>query len=287
MNESKKSMLNKICVVTGATSGIGKETAKALAAEGAHVVIVGRNKKKCAATVKSIKSATAGAIVDHLCADLSDLKQVNDLARVLKGKYPRIDVLVNNAGGYYKTRLESVDGHELTFALNYLSPVLLTTSLIDMLKESEQGRIINVSSIAHFKGKIDLEDLQSKNDFVGFKAYAQSKLALTIFTHRLAEQLKNTSITVNSLHPGLVATNFGKNNGLLKFYIKRLIQRHEISPLEGSKTLIYLATSPDVARVTGGYFDQEKQLKASDDSYDEQLGEQLWKITETLTAIQI
>ncbi len=285
MSDTSKSMLNKICVVTGATSGIGQETAKAFASKGAYVIIIGRNEKKCIATVNSIKLHTGSALVDYICADLSDLKQVYDLASVLKQKYQHIDVLVNNAGAYFRTRYQSKDGYEMTFALNHLSPFLLTSLLLDLLQESEQGRIINVSSDAHYKGRIHLEDLQSTHGFEGFNAYAQSKLALVLFTYELARRLKSTTITVNALHPGLVATNFGKNNGWFRFYLRRLIKRHEISVPEGSKTCIYLATSPDVAGITGGYFVQNKQVKSSDDSYDQKLAKQLWEVSETLTTI--
>jgi NAD(P)-dependent dehydrogenase (short-subunit alcohol dehydrogenase family) len=285
MSDSTKSMTNKICVVTGATSGIGKETAKALALKGAFVIIVGRNVKKCIATVNSIKQHTGSTLVDYVCTDLSDLKQVYNLAKVLKKNYHHIDVLVNNAGAYFKTRYQSMDGYEMTLALNYLSPFLLTSLLINMLQESKQGRIINVSSNAHFKGTIHLEDLQSKHEFEGFNSYAQSKLALMLFTYELARRLKNTNITVNALHPGLVATNFGKNNGWFRFYLRRLIKRHEISAPEGSRTCIYLATSPDVADITGGYFIQDKQVMSSGDSYDQKLAKQLWEVSEILTNI--
>lgn len=286
MSDSTKSMMNKICVVTGATSGIGQETAKALALKGAFVIIVGRNVKKCIATVNSIKLHTGSTLVDYVCTDLSDLKQVYNLARVLKQNYHHIDVLVNNAGAYFKTRrYQSVDGYEMTLALNYLSPFLLTSLLIDMLQESNQGRIINVSSNAHFEGTIHLDDLQLKHEFEGFNSYAQSKLALLLFTYELARRLKNTNITINALHPGLVATNFGKNNGWLRFYLRRLIRRHEISAPEGSKTCIYLATSPDLADITGGYFIQDKQVMSSDDSYDQKLAKQLWEVSEILTNI--
>ncbi len=162
MSDSTKSMTNKICVVTGATSGIGMVTAKALALKGAFVIIVGRNVKKCVATVNSIKQYTGSALVDFVCTDLSDFKQVYNLARVLKQNYRHIDVLVNNAGAYFKTRrYQSVDGYEMTLALNYFSPFLLTSLLIDRLQESKQGRIINVSSNAHFKGTIHLDDLDN------------------------------------------------------------------------------------------------------------------------------
>ena len=276
-------MTDKICVVTGATSGIGKETAKALALEGAFVIIVGRNVKKCIALVKSIKQDTGNDGVEYVFADLSVLKQVYKLAAELKQKYHHIDVLVNNAGAYFTTRKLSKDGYEMNLALNYLSPYLLTSLLIDILKESSQARIINVSSNAHFKGSIQFGDLQSKHGFNGFKAYAQSKLALTLFTYELARRLKNSSITVNAVPPGLVATKFGKNNGWFRFYLRRLIKRQEISATEGSRTCIYLATSPAVVNITGGYFINNKQVTSSEESYDEKLAKTLWEVTENLT----
>lgn len=286
MSYSTKSMMDKICVVTGATSGIGEETAKDLALKGAIVIIVGRNVKKCIATVNNIKQKTGSTLVDYIATDLSDLKQVYNLAIVLKQKYHHIDVLVNNAGAYFKKkRCQSVDGYEMTLALNYLSPFLLTSLLIDMLQASNQGRIINVSSDAHFKGIIHLNDLQSKHNYNGFNSYAQSKLALLLFTYELAHRLKNTNITVNALHPGLVATNFGKNNGWFRFYLKRLIKRDEIGATEGSKTSIYLATSPDVNGITSGYFINGKQVKSSDDSYNQKLAKQLWEVSDILTNI--
>ena len=287
MSDSDKSMSNKICVVTGATSGIGKETAKALALKGANVIVVGRSAKKCIATVKSLKQQTGNTLIDYMCADLSDLSQVNNLAAALKQNYPRMDVLVNNAGAYFKKRrYVSTDGYEMTLALNYLSPFLLTSLLIESLQKSEQGRIINVSSNAHYKGKIHLDDLQLNNQYNGFNAYAQSKLALVLFTYELARRLKNSKITVNALHPGFVATNFGKNNGWFRFYLRRFIKRSEISAEEGAKTCIYLAASPEVSSITGGYFIEEKQVKSSADSYDQNMAEKLWGISEILTEIK-
>lgn len=284
MSDSNKSMINKTCVITGATSGIGKESAKALALKGAHVIIVGRNIKKCVSTVKTIKKKTGNTHVDYLCADLSDLSQVRNLAKELNQKYPCIDVLINNAGAFYNPRLETVDGYEMTLALNYLSPFLLTALLIDSLKESKQGRIINVASSSHYVGKINVEDIQLKENYHAIPAYAQSKLALVLFTKELAERLKNTNITVNSLDPGLVATNFRKNNGWLRFYVRKFV-KNELTTVEGSQTIIYLATSPDVTDITGEYFVKEKQVKSSELSYDQKLAKQLWEVGESLTNI--
>lgn len=283
MSESTKNMTGQICVVTGATSGIGKETASVLASKGAIVIVVGRNAKKCMVTTNSLKQQTGNTQIDYVCADLSDLNQVRNLASILTQKYPCIDVLVNNAGAYFKKRrYESKDGYEMTLALNYLSPFLLTSLLIESLKKSKQGRIINVASNAHFKGEIRLDDLQSKQAYDGFNAYAQSKLALVIFTYELAQRLKNTNITVNALHPGLVATNFGKNNGWFRFYVRRVLKRHEISAEEGAKTCVYLTASPEVTSCTGGYYIEEKRVKSSEKSYDQKLAKELWEVSESI-----
>ena len=285
MSASSQTMNNKICVITGATSGIGKETAKALAIMGAHVIGVGRNEKKCLRTVESMRQHTGNNKVEYLCSDLSDLKQVHDLAERIKEKHGVIDVLVNNAGAYFKSgRFESKNGYEMTLALNYLSPFLLTNLLLEHLQRSAQGRIVNVASVAHERGEIRLDDLQSKQAYDGYKAYAQSKLALVLFTYELARRLKNTTVTANALHPGLVATHFGKNNGLLRFYLRRLIKRHEIRPEEGAKTCIYLAASPEVSGISGGYFIKEKQVRSSDGSYDQNLARQMWEVSENLTS---
>lgn len=286
MNDSTKCMLNKICVVTGATSGIGKETAIALVLKGAFVIIIGRDVKKCKATVNKIKLLTGSTLIDYLCSDLSDLKQVRNLAKVLKQNYDHIDVLVNNAGGYFIKRYESVDGYEMNLALNYLSPFLLVSLLMDLLEKSDRGRIINVSSGAHVQGEIQFDDLQSKRQFNGFKSYAQSKLALILFTYELVRKLKNTNISVNAMDPGLVATNFGKNNGLLRFFLRRLIKgRNDISAAEGAETVIFLATSPEISNITGGYFIKNKQVKSSEDSYDQELAKELWEVSENLINI--
>jgi len=283
MSDSAKSMNNKICVVTGATSGIGMETAKTLALKGAIVIIVGRDEKKCIATVKKLKKLSGNSLVEYICTDLSDLKQVRVLAEKLKQNHDYIDVLVNNAGAYYITRQQSVDGFEMNLALNYLSPFLLTSLLLEMLKKSEQGRIINVSSGAHIDGIIHFDDLQLKKQFNGYRAYAHSKLAIILFTNALARKLKETKITVNALHPGLVATNFGKNNGLLRYYVRKFTKgRNDISAEEGAETNIFLSTSPDVANITGGYFINNKQVKSSDKTYDLELAKQLWEVSENL-----
>jgi len=280
-----KNMTHKLCMVTGATSGIGRETALALAKKGAHVIIVGRNKKKCIKTVNFIKKLTADCPIEFICADLSDLSQVRDAANQFKLKYHKLDVLVNNAGGYFITRQLSADGYEMNLALNYLSPFLLTLLLVDMLKLSEQGRVINVSSLAHERAEINFNDLQSTHDFVGFNAYAQSKLAIILFTYELARRLKGTNVSVNALHPGLVASNFGMNNGLIRFYVRRLLKRGEITPEEGAKTAIYLASSQALNHCTGAYYINEKKTDSSPVSYDLSVANNLWNISKEFVGI--
>jgi len=277
-------MTNKICMITGATSGIGKETASALAQKGARVVIIGRNKKKCIETINSIKKETGNSLIEYILADLSSLKQVREVVKQFSERYQLLDVLVNNAGGYFIRRQQSDDGYEMNLALNYLSPFLLTTLLIDMLKASDQGRVINVSSGAHARGNIQFDNLQYKHDFIGFDAYAQSKLALILFTYELSRRLQGTNITVNALHPGLVDTNFGKNNGLIRFYLRRLVKRGkiEITPMEGAKTSIYLAGSEALNHCTGGYYINEKKTDSSLASYDLSVARSLWSITKEL-----
>jgi len=278
-------MNNKICMVTGATSGIGRETALALANKGAHVVIVGRNEKKCIKTVSAIKKISNNAAVEFICADLSCLMQVRAVAKQFIHSYKQLDVLVNNAGGYFMTRQLSTEGYEMNLALNYLSPFLLTLLLVDELKASDQGRIINVSSQAHERGEINFDDLQREHNFVGYEAYAQSKLAILLFTYELARRIQKTHVTVNALHPGLVASHFGRNNGLIRFYVRRLLKRTEITAKEGAKTSVYLASSITVDQCTGGYYINEALTDSSPASYDLSAASSLWRLTKELVEL--
>ena len=279
-------MSGKICLVTGATSGIGRVTARALADMGATVVVVSRNRQRCADTVEEVRSSTGNLTVGFMVADLSDLSQVRRVAAEFATRYPRLDVLVNNAGAYFLKRQESADGFEMTLALNYLSPFLLTHLLLPSLEASDSARIVNVSSGAHSRGVIDFDDLQSENDYVGFDAYAQSKLALMLFTSELARRLEGSSITVNALHPGEVATRFGRNNGLIRFYVRRLVKRNQLSPEEGARTVIYLATSPEVDGETGEYFVNNKPVTPSASSRDPDLAARLWQVSLKLTGLE-
>lgn len=279
-------MKDKVVLITGATNGIGKITALELAKKGAKVVIVGRNAAKTAATLSEIRSQSGNSGVDSLLADLSSQAQVRSLAEEFKQKYQRLDVLVNNAGAVFSQRQETVDGYEMTFAFNHLSCFLLTNLLLDLVKASAPSRIVNVSSAAHTFGPLNFDDLMSTHyGMAGFKAYGQSKLANVMFTYELARRLEGTGVTVNVLHPGVVNTGFGKNNqGIMNLALK-VFGLFSLTPEQGAQTSIYLASSPEVAGVSGKYFDHCKPVASSKASYDQAAQNRLWEISEKLTGL--
>ena len=284
--ESRLSMQDRVCLVTGATAGIGKVTARVLAEQGATVIGVGRNANKCAAVAEEIKDKTHNPAVEYLVADLSSMEAVRNLARQFKSKYNRLHVLVNNVGAYFLSRHKSVDGLELTFALNHLGVFLLTNLLLDTLKASAPSRIINVSSGAHMGARLNFEDLQNQNGFgFGWQAYGKSKLANILFTHELARRLEGTGVTANALHPGFVASDFATNNGWLVRLARPLMDLGAISVEEGAKTTLYLATRPELANVTGKYFVEQKEARSSPASCDEESARRLWKISEELAGL--
>ena len=276
-------MQNKVVMVTGATNGIGLVTARVLASMGATVVGVGRNPEKCDAAAKSIASATGNARVDFLIADLSVQAQVRQLAETFQQKYDRLDVLVNNAGAVFTHREESADGIEMTFALNHLNYFLLTDRLLDVLKHSAPARIVNVSSEAHRGASIHFDDIEFKHGYHSWAAYGQSKLADVMFTYDLARRLEGAQVTVNALHPGFVATGFGHNNGSVMRVGLQLVQKIVAkSPAQGAETSIYLASSPEVEGVTGKYFDNKQAVRSAAASYDTQMAERLWELSEAM-----
>jgi NAD(P)-dependent dehydrogenase (short-subunit alcohol dehydrogenase family) len=281
-------MQGKIVLVTGATNGIGKVTAQELANKGATVVIVGRNRAKTEETLNDIKAQSKNNNVDMLLGDLSSMADVRRIAEEFKRKYNRLDVLVNNAGAVFVQRQETVDGYEMTFALNHLSYFLLTNLLLDVIKASAPARIVNVSSEAHMTGPLKFDDLQNKNNYGGmggFGPYGQSKLANVMFTYELARRLQGTNVTANVLHPGFVASGFGKNNTGWMRFVMRILHNFAISEADGAKTMIYLASSPEVEGVTGKYWDKSKPVKSSTVSYDEAAQRRLWEISEQLTGL--
>jgi NAD(P)-dependent dehydrogenase (short-subunit alcohol dehydrogenase family) len=281
-------MKGKVVLVTGATAGIGEVTARELARMGARVVGVGRDPHKCADVSARIKAAAGADDIEFLVADLSSLAQVRRLADEFKSKYARLDVLVNNAGGFFSARRESADGIELTMALNHLNYFLLTGLLLDLLKASAPSRIVSVSSDAHRNAQIDFDDIEAKSKYSGWRLYGQSKLANVLFTYELARRLAGTGAAANALHPGFVATRFGHNNGGMMSAALKLFQKIAAkSPEQGAQTSLYLATSPQVDGVTGKYFADQKQVQSSAASYDEAAAKRLWAWSEEKTGMKV
>lgn len=272
-------MQGQICLITGGTNGIGKSTAHELARMGATVVIVGRDAQKTAQVVEEIRATSGNNTVDSLLADLSSQQDVRRLANEFKRKYSRLHVLLNNAGGVFMQRQLSVDGIEMTFALNHLAYFLLTNLLLDTVKASAPARIINVSSNAHSGGKIEFDNLQGERDYHA-SAYGNSKLANILFTMELARRLEGTGVTVNALHPGFVSTGFGKNNpGFLMKIMRVVVPLIARSPEKGAETSIYLASSPEVQGITGKYFVDCKASQPAAQATDSAVARKLWDVS--------
>ena len=251
---------------------------------GATVVIAGRNATKTAAAAARIVEETGNRSVGYLLADLSSQGDVRRLADQVKERMPRLDVLVNNAGAVFLSRRSSVDGIEMTFALNHLGYFLLTTLLLDLIRDSSPARIVNVSSSSHFSaGNFRLEDLPKPGNSAAHRAYGRSKLCNILFTYELARRLEGSGVTVNVLHPGLVRTNIARNNGLLGRVVNFLIGARGVDAAKGAETMIYLATSPEVEGLTGRFFVDCQAVPSSALSYDAGLASDLWALSERLT----
>jgi len=276
-------MTGRICLVTGATSGIGAATALLLAGQGATLIGVGRDPKKCSSTVDKIKTATGNPSVEFLLADLSVQSEICALARQIKERHQRLDVLINNAGARFSRRLVSSDGFEMTFALNHLGYFLLTCLLLDELKRSGRGRIINIASAAHRSCPgINFEDLQGEKNYSGKAAYAQSKLANLLFTYELHRQLQGTGVTANAVDPGNVMSGFSRNNGALSWtrHLFGSLRSGGLSrPREAAKTSVYLASSTEVEGLSGNYYYRKRSVNSSGVSYDAALARRLWKVS--------
>ncbi|CAM3200086.1 SDR family oxidoreductase [Corallococcus sp. ZKHCc1 1396] len=278
----------KVCLITGATGGIGQETAKALARLGATLVVSGRDEARTAATVAAVREAAPRARVESLLADLSSLASVRALAQAFRERHPRLDVLVNNAGLIIDRRQVTVDGYEATFATNHLSHFLLTHLLRDLLVASGPARIINVSSEGHRLANADfLDDPQTANrPYRPIQVYGNAKLSNILFSKGLEKRLAGTQVTANALHPGVVRTGFGHNGEGFFRHLVKLGAPFMISPEKGARTSVYLASSPEVAGVSGEYFKKCRKVKPSSAARDEALAERLWQVSEQLTGVK-
>jgi len=280
-------MTGKNVLVTGGTRGIGKATAVGLAALGAQVAITGRDRVSAEAAAADIRVASGNpAAVDVFTADLSSQVDVRRLAGEVLDAYPRLDVLVNNVGGFWAHRHVTADGLEHTFALNHLAPFLLTNLLLDRLKGSAPARVVTVSSGAHATGRIVFDDLQGTAEYSGKRAYSASKLANVMFTYELARRLEGTGVTATVLHPGVVRTNFGADDpaGLIKAMLP-LVRLFMKTPAAGAATTIYLASSVELEGATGRYFANRKPKTSSRVSYDTAAAARLWKVSTALVGL--
>ncbi len=282
--EQLTDMQGKVCLVTGATSGIGNAAALALARLHATVVLVGLDPAECLQVTESIRSKTNNPEVHHLAADLSIQQEIHRICDEFKRHFSRLDLLINNAGAVFLNRQQTEDGIEKTFALNHLSYFLLTNLLMDLLVASAPSRIINVTSAIHEQASLDFDDLQNRRGYNGVVAYSRSKLANVIFTYELANRLWGTGVTANALHPGYVSSNLGKNNaGFLKPLIN-WIHLGGSSPEEAARSILYLACSPKVNGITGRYFVKEK-LSISQVRVNHETARRLWEVSASMAGI--
>jgi NAD(P)-dependent dehydrogenase (short-subunit alcohol dehydrogenase family) len=288
MTLAVKELDGKVFLLTGATEGIGKAAGKVFAERGATLVVTARNREKGEGVVAEWKSATGNDRIELIVADLSKLGDVRAVAAAFRDKHDRLDVLVNNAGALFTAYQQTVDGFEMTFALNHLSYFLLTHELLDLLERTEGARVVNTSSGAHQRGQLDLDTVARRaSRKVGFPAYCDSKLANVLFTRVLARRVAGTGVTVNCFHPGFVRTGFGQNNhdfmGAMINVSSWLFAR---SPEKGAETLVWLATSPDAARYSGQYFHDCAVARTAPRAHDDALADGLWALSENLCGLR-
>jgi len=279
-------MKGKVVVITGATSGIGQVAAETLAGGGARIVQVARDRERGEAALKRLRERAPGVAHAVYYGDLSRLREMKRVAREIAAAEPRIDVLVNNAGAVFSRRQVTEDGLEMTFALNHMAYFVLTEVLRERLIAASPARVVNTSSDAHALAPLDFEDLQSERlGGAGFKVYGRSKLCNILFTQELARRLADTGVTANCLHPGFVATRFGDQAGGWISFGVRLAKRFALSPQEGAQTIVYLASSPDVANETGKYFHKCRPISPSRDAQDSEAARRLWQESENLARL--
>ncbi len=277
--------VRKIAVITGANSGIGYETTKALATKGYHIVMVCRNLSRSEIAIKKIKESVTDFSYDLYLADLSVINQTKNIGKQIADKYPVIDVLINNAGLFIAEEKQSEDGFELTLANNHFSAFVLTYTLLSSLQKSTDPRIVNVASQAQMIAKLNLDNINLKGNYGGMLAYANSKLYNIMFTFKLSNLVKHTPIKVNCMHPGGVNTNFGKNTtGITGFIFKQLAWLLR-TPKKGAETVIWLATSTDIANKSGGYYYDKKEIKAQANAYKEENLSKIWSLSEEMCGI--
>ncbi|MCX6397912.1 MAG: SDR family oxidoreductase [Propionibacteriales bacterium] len=268
--------MTRTILITGASDGIGLECASQLAAAGEHLVLIGRSPTKLEAAVQRLHHESPDAQVESFVCDFAELAQVRALAAELLARYERIDVLVNNAGTVHDKRQLTVDGHEATFAVNHLAGFLLTELLLERIVASGSARIVNTASVGHYRGTMNFDDLGFERGYQIMRAYSRSKLANVLYTRNLAARLAGTGVTVNSLHPGAVATNIWAGAPAIARPLLNLAKRFVmISPAEGGAALAYLATSDEVAGQTGGYYEKNRLKQPSDLALDEAVGRRL------------
>ena len=281
------SLTDKIILVTGATSGIGEVAARELARRGAHVIMLARNAEKAGRVQREIIAATDNPLVDIMLADLSVLHEVRAVAAEIHTKYPRLDVLINNAGFMFGSERElSADGNEMTLATNHLGPFLLTSLLVDLLQKSPAARVVNVASMAYRFARPSLDDIQSEHFYSGLLEYGNTKLWNIMFTQELARRLRQhgiSNVTTNCLHPGGVATGFGTKSGGIGGAMMLLARPFLISPEKGAETSIFLATAPGVAHISGGYYSKKKPVPVKSSFNTAANNKRLWAISEELT----
>ena len=279
-------MNGKVCIVTGSNSGIGKETALALATMSATVVMAVRDRERGEKAKAGIIGQSKSQSVDMMICDVSSAASIQHFSQDFMAKYDRLDVLINNAGAMFSRREVTPEGFERALAVNYLGPFLLTHRLKALLISSAPSRVINLSSGLHKRGKIDLDDLQSERSFNGMKVYANAKLMVIMFTYELARRLEGTGVTVNVVEPGFAATNLGRNTGSLRSSIMfKMVRPIQISAKKGAETSVYLASSEEVKNVTGKCFTKMRETTTAPTSYDQQLQKQLWNKTAELVGL--
>jgi NAD(P)-dependent dehydrogenase (short-subunit alcohol dehydrogenase family) len=281
-------MKNKMCLITGATSGIGRATALKLADLGTSLILLSRNQKKGEKICNQIRKKNNNAQVKFYGVDISSMKEVRNVSERIKKDFDHIDVLINNAGARFDKYFKNDEGIELTFATNHLGHFLLTLSLIEMLKKSSRGRIINISSSAHAIGTEEFDDIVAPQNYDRRVAYGRSKLANLYFTYELSSRLNNSNITVNAVDPGGVATKFSRNNGLFpwaKHYLSYILKLKLISPQKATETIVYLASSDEVNETTGKYFFNKNEINSSPASYSKEAALTLWQLSLKLTGI--